>query len=644
MNIEHSLKQHFGFDRFRPGQQQVIEQLLAGHSSLALFATGSGKSLCYQYTATQLPHLTLVVSPLLALIKDQLAFLHANNIAAASIDSSQDRESQQQTIEAIKSGAIKVLMVSVERFKNERFRKMIANVPISMMVVDEAHCISEWGHNFRPDYLKLPDYRAQLNIPLVLLLTATATNKVKKDMADKFAIQKQHCVQTPVYRPNLTIEVQPCASEQRMVHTEQLLKQNPGPSIVYVTLQQTANEVAAGLQAMGINATPYHAGLTTEVREHIQDQFMQGHKDIIVATIAFGMGVDKSNIRNVIHYDLPKSIENYAQEIGRAGRDGQPSRCVLLGQDSGLTTMENFIVGDTPELGAIEALLANIISEQEYGQWQTQILALSKMTDIKQLPLKTLLVQLELMGLIEAKFSYFAETRYKFLVEKSKLLNRFDPNRRQFLETIFNFANTKKIWSDLDVESLCQQHNTDRARVLNALEYLHEHNLIELETKKMTESYQVNSSLNPDTLKNYAQQLSEYCQSNQQSQLDRLAQMMRFFELDSCLSYNLSRYFGDADAPIQCGHCSVCNSGPARLIKTPQLAIDNQLLQKDLQQLSKLMIEHKQNLTHMAAIKFVIGLATPRFSQLKINKLAGFGRYANTGFTHVQQAVQQLLR
>ena len=193
-SLQQSLKITFGFEAFREGQEQTITQLLNGQSTLSIFPTGSGKSLCYQLTALHLPHLTLVVSPLLALMKDQLAFLASKGINAASIDSTLKGNEAQTVMAGVRSGEIKVLMVSVERFKNERFRQFIESVPVSMLVVDEAHCISEWGHNFRPDYLKLPTYCQALKIPLVLLLTATATRKVKQDMAAKFSIRDAHIV------------------------------------------------------------------------------------------------------------------------------------------------------------------------------------------------------------------------------------------------------------------------------------------------------------------------------------------------------------------------------------------------------------------------------------------------------------------
>jgi ATP-dependent DNA helicase RecQ len=236
--IKQVLNNVFQFDQFREGQEQTISQLLNGHSSLAVFPTGSGKSLCYQLPALLLPQLTLVVSPLLALMKDQVDFLNSKGIAAASLESSLDKATYFSVIDRVKRGEIKILMVSVERFKNERFRQFIQSVPISLLVVDEAHCISQWGHNFRPDYLKLPQIKQQLNIPTVLLLTATATKKVKLDMAHKFAISAEHIVQTGFYRANLDLTVLPTIRGQKEQQLLTLIRQQKGCGIIYVTLQK----------------------------------------------------------------------------------------------------------------------------------------------------------------------------------------------------------------------------------------------------------------------------------------------------------------------------------------------------------------------------------------------------------------------
>ncbi|MBP8185058.1 MAG: ATP-dependent DNA helicase RecQ, partial [Pseudomonas sp.] len=300
-----TLDRVFGYQQFRPGQEAAISAVLAGRSAAAIFPTGSGKSLCYQLAALHLPHLTLVVSPLLALMADQLAFLAKRGISAASIDSAQSREQASAVMARAKSGELKVLMISVERLKNERFRHFIQQVPISLLVVDEAHCISEWGHNFRPDYLKLPDYQRQFGIPQALLLTATATPAVIADMQAKFAIAAADVIRTGFYRPNLNLLVQPVSGGDKQRRLLEWLAARAGqPSIVYVTLQKTAEQLAEHLSRRGIAANAYHAGMPHERREAIQQQFMAGQLNCIVATIAFGMGIDKSDIRNVVHFDL----------------------------------------------------------------------------------------------------------------------------------------------------------------------------------------------------------------------------------------------------------------------------------------------------------------------------------------------------
>ncbi|WDE96069.1 RecQ family ATP-dependent DNA helicase [Lentisphaera profundi] len=562
-DLKTSLREIFGFESFREGQEQTIQQLLQGQSSLAIFPTGSGKSLCYQLAALHLPKLTLVVSPLLALIKDQVDFLHSKGIAAASIDSTQGFEAQRQTIDGIRRGEIKILMVSVERFKNERFRSFIESIELSLLVVDEAHCISEWGHNFRPDYLKLPAYQKELNIPMVLLLTATATRKVKEDMCKKFAIAQNHMVQTGFYRSNLDLAVVPTSQSHKLARLLESVQGNSGAGIVYVTLQHTANEVGQYLREQGINAVSYHAGLPTEARLRIQDQFMQSEDQTVVATIAFGMGVDKANIRYVIHYDLPKSIENYSQEIGRAGRDGQASKCITLANLDGLNTVENFVYGDTPELTGIEKVIQIIQAETHGDQWEMQINTLSSSSNIRQLPLKTLLVHLEMQGVIQAKFSYYADLRYKFLVNEADILARFQGERKSFLQAVFQTGSKKRIWCEPNFKQLKQAYGAERGRAVTALEYLHENAWINLESKKITDVYQVNVARASEA--HLASDLSEYFLSKEKSEIQRIANLVKFFEGEACLSKALAQHFDDAQVTSNCGHCSVCRGEIAKL-------------------------------------------------------------------------------
>ncbi|MFT5810708.1 MAG: ATP-dependent DNA helicase RecQ [Gammaproteobacteria bacterium] len=649
LDIQQSLADVFGFNQFRLGQERTVRQLLGGFSSLAIFPTGSGKSLCYQFSALHLPHLTLVVSPLLALMKDQLEFLQAKGISAASIDSTLTPEQSKQTMQSVREGKIKILMVSVERFKNERFRQFIHGVPMSMLVVDEAHCISEWGHNFRPDYLKLPQYRQELNIPLVLLLTATATKKVKLDMAHRFSIGNEHIVQTGFYRENLDLSVMPVTEMDKQLQLLQIIQQQSGSGIVYVTLQHTAELVAEFLARNDIHAQAYHAGFDNDKRQAIQDDFMQSRLQVVVATIAFGMGIDKADIRFVLHYDLPKSIENYSQEIGRAGRDGQPATCITLANLDGLNTVENFVYGDTPELQGIELVVNNIrqeLNEQQgqQAQWEVQINRLSTASNIRQLPLKTLLVQLEILAVMRPLYAYFADFKYKFLQDKQAILQQFEGERRTFLEAVFANSQMKKVWGSLNFDSMYQAYGADRNRVVKAMEYLQENNMIELETKLITEVYQVDVQKLADL--ELAQNLTTYFVDKEQNEIKRIAALLRFFELDRCLSNNLSRYFDDQEAPEHCGHCSVCRKQVAKLEYSHHPAMPNiEKISAAVQGLDKhLSGKSDYTLTTETYCRFLTGMSVPLFARNKVRQLPGFGLCEQNRYADVREILKKISR
>ena len=645
-----SLKQTFGFDEFRTGQEQTITQLLNGNSSLAIFPTGAGKSLCYQLAAINLPHLTLVVSPLLALMKDQLAFLHAKGIPAASIDSTLSFEQSQQVTRDVRSGKIKILMVSVERFKNERFRQFIESIAISMLVVDEAHCISEWGHNFRPDYLKLPRYRQELNIPLVLLLTATATKKVKQDMAHKFAIASEHIVQTGFYRSNLDLSVLPVAESQKNQTLLEVINHHNGSGIVYVTLQHSAEKVAEFLQQQGLQAQAYHAGFKDEVRKKIQQDFMQGNTRIVVATIAFGMGIDKSDIRFVIHYDLPKSIENYSQEIGRAGRDKQNSACFTLANLDGIHTVENFVYADTPERSSIDYVLKNISNEMQVGQWELQVLALSNASNIKQLPLKTLLVQLELMGIITAKFSYFADFKFKFVTPKEQIISSFNADRSEFLAQVFSCANMKKIWGEPDFELMHSRYQAPRKRIVSALEYLADQQHIVLETKKATEVFSVNTVALDNA--DLAEQLYQYFAEKEQAEIERISKLVQFFQSGHCLTKQLSHYFDDHLAPESCGHCSVCRgqvavlpySNEQQAISAETIALAIGQIQQHFSSLKATATTLPKGLSIDTICRFLSGMSVPLFTRTKVRQLSYFAVCQHMRYADIKAQVVSILR
>jgi len=623
--MHQTLEQVFGYRQFRDGQEAAISAVLAGRSAAAIFPTGSGKSLCYQLPALLLPHLTLVVSPLLALIQDQLAFLQRHGIAAASIDSAQSRDEVADVMARARSGELKILMISVERLKNERFRHFIAQVPISLLVVDEAHCISEWGHNFRPDYLKLPDYQREFNIPQALLLTATATPHVIADMQSKFAIAPDDVVTTGFYRPNLHLWVEPIAGRDKRRRLVQWLTERAGqPSIVYVTLQKTAEFVAAHLAESGVPAQAYHAGLPHDKREAIQRQFMEGRLNCIVATIAFGMGIDKSDIRNVVHFDLPKSIENYSQEIGRAGRDGAASQCLVLANRDSLNVLENFVYGDTPEREGIQHVLEDLQSARNDGQWEFLLTPLSDASNIRQLPLKTLLVQLELRGIIAPRYSYFAEYRFKYLIEPQDLVQRFQGERQQFVAAIVETSSRARTWATVNFDAMYQQHQAERGRVVTALDFFQEKGWIELESKQMTEVYSLLAAdFDAGAL---SEELHDYFVHHESTEIARIHAMLDLFASEDCLSHRLAQYFGDARAPTRCGHCSVCAGHVARLPEPPPLTPLDQYDFADV--CGEFVARHLEARGHDPSAecltRFLCGISVPLFTRLKARNIAGF--------------------
>ncbi|PAU74296.1 RecQ family ATP-dependent DNA helicase [Halomonas salipaludis] len=651
-SLDTTLKQVFGYDDFRPGQRQVVEALVAGRSAAAIFPTGSGKSLCYQLPALHLPHLTLVVSPLLALMQDQLDFLARHGIAAASIDSRQSREEASAVMDGVRRGEIRVLMISVERLKNERFRGFLRQVPVSLLVVDEAHCLSEWGHNFRPDYLKLPDYQREFGIPQALLLTATATPRVIEDMRASFAIDAEDVTLTGFYRPNLNLLVEPVAAEQRARALRDWLRPrlegpSPQPSIVYVTLQKRAEQLAAYLSKAGIDARAYHAGMQSEARDALQQAFMAGEVNCIVATIAFGMGIDKANIRNVVHVDLPKSIENYSQEIGRAGRDGQPSDCLMLGGRDALAALENFVYGDTPERDGILRVLEVIREAAPHGQWELTLNALSQHSNIRPLPLKTLLVQLELRGVIAPRYAYFAEYRFQYRLEPEALIERFSGERRDFVAAIVEAAPRAKTWCSLDLDALNRlgaERGLDvaRPRVIRALEYFNDQGWIALESKQMTEVYAITQ---PDLdVQALADALFDYFRDKERAEIARLEAMLALFESDQCLSRRLAEYFGDAHAPQQCGHCSACRGQVARLPGGEAPApLDAQQVATLCQPLLNRIAESADAPAPSVDLltRFLTGLTTPLLTKLKARQLDGFAALEAWPYAEVREALGQ---
>ena len=354
-DIEQRLKQYFGHDAFRPGQQEIIEQTLCGRDAFVLMPTGGGKSLTYQLPALLLPGLTVVISPLIALMHDQVDQLRANGIAATFINSSLDSLERSQRERAALNGRVKLLYVAPERLLSESFLYLLdqieSNVGLSLLAVDEAHCVSEWGHDFRPEYRQLGQLRTRYPRSPMLALTATATERVRQDILTQLRLHDPYVHIASFNRPNLSYEVR---TKHKGSYSEllQLLHGLPGaPVIIYCQSRRSVDDLSDCLQRDGIRALPYHAGLTSQQRTEHQTRFIRDDIAVLVATIAFGMGISKPDVRAVIHYDLPRNLEGYYQESGRAGRDGLPAQCILF-----------FSHGDRAK---VEYLIAQKPDEQE---------------------------------------------------------------------------------------------------------------------------------------------------------------------------------------------------------------------------------------------------------------------------------------
>ena len=365
--VARTLRDRFGLTSFRVGQQTVIDHVLAGRDCVCVMPTGAGKSLCYQLPAVMLDGVTLVISPLIALMKDQVDQLRAQGIRAAALNSSLSPADQAQCIEAMVGGAYDLVYIAPERFRRPRFVQALEHVPVARLAIDEAHCISEWGHDFRPDYLRMGRARVRMGRPPTLALTATATDTVRRDIVDQLQLDDPPILVTGFDRPNLCYGVvrAPSRSAKQGVLAG-LLADIPGSGIVYASSRNACEEVASFVRTdCSRSALAYHAGMESDDRTAVQEAFMGGRADVIVATNAFGMGVDKRDIRFVIHYNVPGSIEAYYQEAGRAGRDGDPARCILLFADADRYIQDFFIENEYPSRDVVERIYQFLSTRRE---------------------------------------------------------------------------------------------------------------------------------------------------------------------------------------------------------------------------------------------------------------------------------------
>ncbi|MFZ5428064.1 MAG: RecQ family ATP-dependent DNA helicase [Thermodesulfobacteriota bacterium] len=634
-SIERILQESFGFDSLKPGQSEAITRLLDGRSVLTIFPTGGGKSLCYQLPALALEGVTLVVSPLIALMKDQIDFLKARGIAAERYDSSLDAQQARDVLNAFRDGRLKLLYISPERLANERFMNTARRARVSLLAVDEAHCISQWGHNFRPEYLKIARAARELGIPRVLALTATADRETAWDIARAFGIAEEDIVHTGFYRPNLELRataVKPGGKKALLL--ERLNSRPPGPAIVYVTLQKTAETVAGWLSEHGARAMAYHAGMGAEQRAAVQDAFMASDQLVIVATIAFGMGVDKADIRAIYHYNLPKGVESYAQEVGRAGRDGKPSVCEMFVCMQDTLVLENFVLGDTPDRESIESLLGEVLGGGDHLLLSPP--ALANRHDIRELVVRTLLTYLELDGYLRALGHIYTSYTLTPNRPSAEMLAPFDEARRAFLKSVLSRCKKKRNGGfTLDVVDVAGETGEPRERIVTALEYLEGKGDIDLKASGTRQRYVV--TRRPGSMEGLARELMVKFAERERRDLERIRQVLVLAGDPNCLTQRLMAYFGEEMG--RCGHCGPCLGEEPCL---PHPFHPRKPGDRSIRKLDALLAEGLPQLsTPRRLAKFLCGLASPATARLKEHE--AFGLFERVPFPMVLEMAERVM-
>lgn len=565
------LRETFGFPSFRLAQEEVIRRLIVENdNALVLFPTGGGKSLTYQVPALCLDGLTLVISPLIALMKDQVDALVDRGVKAANLDSTLSAERSTWVKSEVVSGSMKLLYVAPERLNNESFVNMMRQVKISLLAVDESHCISQWGASFRPEYLKIARFAEEMDVERVLCLTATATKTVAEDICKNFLIDPLAGVfRTPVFRPNLAFSAEVAQNaNEKLNRIIPMLKERTGPAIVYVTTQKQAEEIANNLMPHGLEPMVYHAGLPGDQREDVQQKFMNSDRGIVCATIAFGMGIDKANIRQIIHYNMPKTLENYSQEVGRAGRDGLESTCLMFLCATDIPILEGFARGDTCAKRDIELWLQEVALREpapdgtiDFNQYQQ-----SKQYDIRPTVLNLCYAQLELdFGHIRATTPFY--TIYDLAPSRGDGWSKVMADKSPAAITIRKHWTAKASGYQIDTVSTATYAKIDRTEIAKQISIWELNGLLTCKPSQVRTRYNVDARhpmpRDIAAIKDLANQLYEGMLTREQEAIEKLRQVIGFVTTDDCLAQSLAAYFGDDNVVPDgmCGKCGFCMSG-----------------------------------------------------------------------------------
>lgn len=545
----------------RPAQRALIERSLAGQSSLGIMPTGAGKSLAFQAAAALLPGTVLVVSPLLSLMRDQVAKLSGPDgpLRTARLDSTLDRAETSDVLARLGRGELDLLYVAPERLANERFRAALGRAQVPLLAIDEAHCISAWGHDFRPDYLRLPILRSDLGRPPILALTATAPLTVQADILTSLEIPADGVINTGARRPNLVPRVElPADREARLV--ELVATEPAAPTIVYAFRQADTARLAERLRAGGVQAAAYHAGLDDEIRAEVQDRFLRDELACVVATIAFGMGVDKPNVRRVFHAHAPRSLEGYWQEIGRAGRDGQPAEIVLLYAEGDLTALANFVDARVLSEEQVRGALNQAFTSRESaGIIAFSPGAVGDAHDMDPQALRTLLARLELRGVVRALTPAYDVYQLPLARDTEAVAAALGPQDGPLWRALLAAGKRGTIWLTLSVSEAARTLGVPSERARAVLRRAEEEGLIEPpRVAGVLHRYAV--LRRPDRATDTPFLLASVREALE-GEHRRLAAVRAYVLERTCrVSHGLA-YLGDADTS-PCGSCDLCRGAP----------------------------------------------------------------------------------
>ncbi len=631
-----ALRSRFGHEGFRGPQEEIVRALLDGQSLLAVLPTGIGKSLCYQLPALMGDGLTVVVSPLLALMKDQVDALQARGHAAERLDSTRSPAERAEITNRLAAGELRLLYLSPEVFVAATTRKMLRGLALERLVVDEAHCVVEWGHQFRPDYLLVARWGRRLPFKHVAAFTATATPKLAREIRRSFSIPKSAEFRQPAHRPNLALRITPCRTGEKTTRLIRLLRENPGDTLVYTTRRITAEAVTAALRREGIAARAFHAGLPTPVRHEVQDGFQKGAIPVVVATIAFGMGVDKPDIRHVIHYNLPASMEGYAQETGRAGRDGVTATCHCLASHGDLRSLRDLKEAANPPPETLAALLDRIL--RLGADFEIPLYEWSVANDIEVGAIEALLARLEMDGIARAKGSRPSRFDLRWLRPLESILSGRDKAEVRLLRHIHTACPQSFGWLRLDPESLPAPLRPTPAKLSRLLHSLDSAGDARIRNRRPIHRYQITRP--PAEPKEWIRRVVEDMDERHHSALQRISEVERFFSSRSCLARALAAHFGDRNLP-SCGNCERCinpthprwPTDPAEPITDTHRSTIRALASENHPALS----------TPLALARFLLGRSSPATRRARLTNHPAFGLLSETGHDSILALTKAIL-